>query len=134
MKLCIELYVKNPHVLDTLREVIYLPSNRAIRLVKRKCAITTSIEVTYCLQPNDNYVDFYILFNLKDITGIREDNLLAGTPTCLSHAWKKPKRITSSQRITGKGLLIVLDEMTIQVRDTLLFKKKEVNNVPEITW
>lgn len=134
MKLCIELYVKNPHVLDTLREVIYLPSNRAIRLVKRKCAITTSIEDTYCLQPNDNYVDFYILFNLKDITGIREDNLLAGTPTCLSHAWKKPKRITSSQRITGKGLLIVLDEMTIQVRDTLLFKKKEVNNVPEITW
>ena len=86
------------------------------------------------MQPNDNYVDFYILFNLKDITGIREDNLLAGTPTCLSHAWKKPKRITSSQRITGKGLLIVLDEMTIQVRDTLLFKKKEVNNVPEITW
>lgn len=27
----------------------------------------------------------------------------------------------------------VLDEMTIQVRDTLLFLKKEVNNVPEIT-
>lgn len=107
MKLCIELYVKNPHVLDTLREVIYLPSNGAIRLVKRKSVITTSTEDTYCLQPSDNYVDFYILFNLKDITRIREDNSLAGMPTCLSHAWKKPKRITSSQRNTGEGLSLM---------------------------
>ena len=107
MKLCIELYVKNPHVLDTLREVIYLPSNRAIRLVKRKSAITTSIEDTYCLQPSDNYVDFYILLNLQDITRIREDNGLAGMLTCLSYAWKKQKRIISSQRITGEGLSLM---------------------------
>lgn len=33
MKLCVELYAKNPHVLDPLRKFIYLPSNRTIRYV-----------------------------------------------------------------------------------------------------
>lgn len=36
MKLCIELYVKNPHVLDSLWQVIYLPSNWTIRCHKNK--------------------------------------------------------------------------------------------------
>ncbi|KAK3744013.1 hypothetical protein QZH41_004823 [Actinostola sp. cb2023] len=36
MKLCIELYSKNPHVLDPLRKLLYLPSNRTIRYHKNK--------------------------------------------------------------------------------------------------
>ncbi|KAL9970357.1 hypothetical protein ACROYT_G022715 [Oculina patagonica] len=36
MRLCIELYCKHPQVLDTLREVLYLPSNRTIRYHKNK--------------------------------------------------------------------------------------------------
>ncbi|KAK3709452.1 hypothetical protein QZH41_017498, partial [Actinostola sp. cb2023] len=36
MKLCVELYSKNPHVLDPLRKVLYLPSNRTIRHHKNK--------------------------------------------------------------------------------------------------
>ncbi|XP_031550385.1 uncharacterized protein LOC116287826, partial [Actinia tenebrosa] len=36
IKLCIELYSKNPHVLDPLRKILYLPSNRTIRYHKNK--------------------------------------------------------------------------------------------------
>ncbi|KAK3747781.1 hypothetical protein QZH41_010671, partial [Actinostola sp. cb2023] len=36
MKLCVELYCKNPHVLDPLRKVICLSSNRTIRHLKNK--------------------------------------------------------------------------------------------------
>ena len=31
IRLCIDLYCKNPHVLDPLRKVLILPSNRTIR-------------------------------------------------------------------------------------------------------
>ena len=71
---------------------------------------------------------FLYLFNLKDITRIREDNSLAGMPKCSSHAWKK-NNFKPEDYLGG----FVLDEMTIQVRATLLFWKKEVNNVPEVT-
>ncbi|KXJ08431.1 hypothetical protein AC249_AIPGENE28430 [Exaiptasia diaphana] len=36
MKMCIELYSKNPHVLDPIRKVLLLPSNRTIRCYKNK--------------------------------------------------------------------------------------------------
>ncbi|XP_078384471.1 uncharacterized protein LOC144666905 [Oculina patagonica] len=36
IRLCIDLYCKNPHVLDPLREFITLPSNRTIRFYKNK--------------------------------------------------------------------------------------------------
>ncbi|KAM7437563.1 hypothetical protein ABFA07_012832 [Porites harrisoni] len=36
IRLCIDLYCKNPHVLDPLRKFIILPSNRTIRLYKNK--------------------------------------------------------------------------------------------------
>ncbi|KAK3746723.1 hypothetical protein QZH41_018762, partial [Actinostola sp. cb2023] len=36
IKLCLDLYCKNPHVLDPLRQFINLPSNRTIRLYKNK--------------------------------------------------------------------------------------------------
>ena len=31
MRLCLDLYCKNPHVLDPLRQFIILPSNKTIR-------------------------------------------------------------------------------------------------------
>ncbi|XP_031555283.1 uncharacterized protein LOC116292160 [Actinia tenebrosa] len=37
IKLCLELYCKNPHVLEPLRNVMHLPSNRSIRYYKNKC-------------------------------------------------------------------------------------------------
>ncbi|KXJ22079.1 hypothetical protein AC249_AIPGENE3500 [Exaiptasia diaphana] len=36
MRLCLDLYCKNPHVLDPLREFLILPSNKTIRLYKNK--------------------------------------------------------------------------------------------------
>ncbi|CAB3976767.1 Hypothetical predicted protein [Paramuricea clavata] len=36
MRLCIDLYCKNPHVLDPLRNFIILPSNKTIRLHKNR--------------------------------------------------------------------------------------------------
>ncbi|KAK3738201.1 hypothetical protein QZH41_012782, partial [Actinostola sp. cb2023] len=62
MKMCVEMYSKNPHVLDPLRKVIHLPSNRTIRHYKNKTEQTPGWNVKilrWCLQEaKDN--------NLKD--------------------------------------------------------------------
>ena len=47
MKMCIELYVKNPHVLDSLRQVIYLPSNRTIRCVRVEMFLKSYLQVFF---------------------------------------------------------------------------------------
>lgn len=43
IRLCIDLYCKNPHVPDPLRKFITLPSNRTIRYEKTTCTYFSNV-------------------------------------------------------------------------------------------
>jgi len=75
MRLCLDLYCKNPHVLDPLRQFLILPSNRTIRLYKNKvkeCAGWDDKVLKWCLgaakenglKPGD-YMDGFAIDEMK---------------------------------------------------------------------